>query len=58
MHSIEPADPEAPLYRHPNVVALPHTGAATEEVYRRFAEVLRDNIVAARAGLPLKHRLC
>ncbi|KAI8467481.1 MAG: D-isomer specific 2-hydroxyacid dehydrogenase [Monoraphidium minutum] len=58
VHTMEPADPGAPLYRHPKVLALPHCGAATEEVYQRFAELLRDNIAAARAGAPLRHRLC
>jgi phosphoglycerate dehydrogenase-like enzyme len=40
------------------VLALPHTGAATEEVYDRFAEVLLHNISAAREGWELRHRLC
>lgn len=58
VHTVEPADPGAPLYRHPKVLATPHTGAATEEVYERLSELLRDNIVAAREGTALQHRLC
>jgi hypothetical protein len=30
---IEPPDPNAPLYRHPRVVTLPHVGSVTEEAY-------------------------
>jgi phosphoglycerate dehydrogenase-like enzyme len=30
---IEPPDPDAPLYRHPRVVTLPHVGSVTEEAY-------------------------
>jgi phosphoglycerate dehydrogenase-like enzyme len=33
VHKVEPADPDGELYRHPKVLALPHTGSATEEVY-------------------------
>jgi phosphoglycerate dehydrogenase-like enzyme len=40
------------------VLALPHCGNTTEEVYARNAELLRDNIVAAREGTELRHRLC
>jgi phosphoglycerate dehydrogenase-like enzyme len=34
VHSVEPADPGSELYTHPKVLALPHSGAATEEVYQ------------------------
>lgn len=59
VHTVEPADPDSELYRHPKVLALPHCGSATEEVYQRQAELLRDNIVASReGGGALRHRLC
>eukprot|EP00775_Hariotina_reticulata_P013454 gene13454-13580_t len=53
----EPADPSEPLFRHPKVLALPHMGSSTEEVYQRFAEILCENIIRAREGRQLLNRL-
>lgn len=58
VHWLEPAPPGDPLYQHPRVLALPHLGSITEEVYDRFAKVLCENIVAVREGRPLLHQLC
>jgi glyoxylate reductase len=44
--------------RHPKVLALPHMGSATHEVYERMAGVLCHNIKAIRKGGELMHRLC
>lgn len=44
--------------RHPKVLALPHCGSATHEVYARMASVLCHNIRAIREGGELLHRLC
>jgi phosphoglycerate dehydrogenase-like enzyme len=44
--------------RHPKVLALPHMGSATHEVYERMAKVLCHNIVAIREGGELMYRLC
>ncbi|KAF8058046.1 gyaR [Scenedesmus sp. PABB004] len=59
VHWVEPADPDDRLYRHPKVLALPHTGAATHEFYRSVAKVLVHNITAVRDGRlgDLQHRL-
>lgn len=46
------------LCRHPKVLALPHMGSATHEVYERMAQVLCHNIRAIREGGDLLHRLC
>lgn len=54
----EPDDPADELYRHPKVLALPHCGSATDEVYARMAHVLCHNIQAIREGGELLHRLC
>jgi lactate dehydrogenase-like 2-hydroxyacid dehydrogenase len=40
------------------VLALPHMGSATHEVYERMAQVLCHNIRAIREGGDLMHRLC
>lgn len=44
--------------RHPRVLALPHMGSATDEVYERFATVLCENITRVKEGRELLHRLC
>lgn len=46
------------LCRHPRVLALPHMGSATDEVYERFAHILCENITRVREGRELLHRLC
>uniref|UniRef100_A0A383V9Z4 D-isomer specific 2-hydroxyacid dehydrogenase NAD-binding domain-containing protein n=1 Tax=Tetradesmus obliquus TaxID=3088 RepID=A0A383V9Z4_TETOB len=58
VHWVEPADPQEELYRHPRVLALPHMGSATDEVYERFAHILCENITRVREGRELLHRLC
>jgi len=58
VHWVEPADPHEPLYRHPKVLALPHMGTITHEVYTRFAQILCENIVRRREGRELLKRLC
>jgi hypothetical protein len=44
--------------RHPKVLALPHLGSITEEVYAGFAGILAENIRRAGEGRELLHRLC
>ncbi|GFR50822.1 hypothetical protein Agub_g13076, partial [Astrephomene gubernaculifera] len=44
-HWVEPAPLGDELYGHPRVLALPHLGSISAEVYERFAEVLAENIV-------------
>lgn len=58
VHWVEPADPQDELYKHPKVLALPHLGSITEEVYARFAGILAENIRRAGEGRELLHRLC
>lgn len=50
----EPVDPASPLAAHPSVVALPHIGVATEEVWVAYRDLLVSNIEAAREGGALK----
>lgn len=57
-HWVEPAPRDDPIYSHPRVLALPHLGSISAEVYDRFAHVLCENIVRAREGRELLHRLC
>jgi glyoxylate/hydroxypyruvate/2-ketogluconate reductase len=46
----EPIDPDSPLLRMPNVVALPHIGSATHETRHAMARCAAENLVAALAG--------
>ncbi|EFJ46915.1 hypothetical protein VOLCADRAFT_92712 [Volvox carteri f. nagariensis] len=57
-HWVEPAPRGDPLYGHPRVLALPHLGSISAEVYDRFAGILAENIVRVREGRELLHRLC
>ena len=57
VHWVEPADPNEPLYQNSKVLALPHSGAATEGFYQRVAGVLCENIVRVREGRELLHQL-
>ncbi|KAG2444479.1 hypothetical protein HXX76_001229 [Chlamydomonas incerta] len=57
-HWVEPAPRDDPLYAHPRVLALPHLGSISAEVYDRFASILCENITRAREGRELLHRLC
>lgn len=56
-HWVEPAPVNDALYSHPNVLALPHLGSISAEVYERFASILCENIVRVREGRELLHRL-
>ncbi|KAG2447217.1 hypothetical protein HYH02_007957 [Chlamydomonas schloesseri] len=57
-HWVEPAPRDDPLYAHPRVLALPHLGSISAEVYDRFAYILCENITRVREGRELLHRLC
>ncbi|KAG2493655.1 hypothetical protein HYH03_008170 [Edaphochlamys debaryana] len=57
-HWLEPAPLDDPVYAHPRVLALPHLGSISAEVYDRFANILMENIVRVREGRELLHRLC
>lgn len=50
----EPADPQNPLLRHPNVIATPHVGWHTGFMFRKTGEVFAANLLRyARAERPL-----
>ena len=53
----EPADPNDPLYNHPNVIALPHIAGSTEEAFSRIANVVIANLERLARGEPLLHRV-
>lgn len=53
----EPADPQDPIYRRPNVIALPHAGVCAVEVYDAYAQLLCDNIVRKHENKPLLNQL-
>ena len=57
VHWEEPADPDEAIYRHANVLALPHTGTSTIEVFQKWASLLVENIVRVREGRELLHPL-
>ncbi len=57
VHWEEPADPQDPLYQHPNVQATPHTGVCTHDVIDAYVDLMVDNIVRRREGRELIHRL-
>jgi len=46
----EPPDPDAPLPRHPRVVATPHVGGVTDVMFRRTAELFAGNLQRWAAG--------
>jgi glyoxylate reductase len=46
----EPVDPACPLATHPRVVALPHCGVATVDVYDEYATRLVAAMACVRAG--------
>jgi phosphoglycerate dehydrogenase-like enzyme len=46
----EPPDPDAPLLRHPRVVATPHVGGLTDVMFRRTAELFAANLQRWAAG--------
>ena len=48
----EPIDPENPLLKMENVVALPHVGSATEATRRAMVDLAADNALAVLQGKP------
>ena len=48
--SSEPVDPASPLASHPRVLATPHIGVSTHEVWAAYRDLLVGNVVAARSG--------
>ena len=52
VYATEPADPDSPLLRHPNVVATPHIGGLTYEMFRRTATLFAGNLNRWAAGEP------
>jgi D-3-phosphoglycerate dehydrogenase len=52
--SIEPASPDNPLLKLPNVVHTPHLGASTEEAQVNVAVDIAEQIVDVLAGRPAR----
>jgi lactate dehydrogenase-like 2-hydroxyacid dehydrogenase len=48
----EPVDPENPLLKMENVVALPHVGSATEATRQAMVDLAADNVLAVLQGRP------
>ena len=46
----EPVDPNSPLLKMSNVVALPHIGSATHETRHAMARCAAENLVGALDG--------
>jgi len=57
VHWVEPSDPNLELYSLPNVVAIPHMGAATEEVFDTMADLIAEDVRQLRAGEKLTCQL-
>jgi len=53
----EPVDPRHPLLALPNVSVAPHVAWLTQETWRRSIGVALHNTLAARDGMPLRHRV-
>lgn len=53
----EPWDPADPLWRHPDVVTLPHIGGTTAEAFGRIADIVAANVDRVLRGEPLLHRV-
>lgn len=53
----EPADASDPIYQHPNVIATPHTGVSTIDVYDELFSIVSQNIIRQHDGGELLHRL-
>ena len=54
VHWEEPGwNPTDALYTDHRVIALPHVGSTTSEVFERFADWIVDNIRRFRTGKPL-----
>jgi D-3-phosphoglycerate dehydrogenase len=54
VYSIEPASPDNPLLKLPNVVHTPHLGASTEEAQVKVAVDVAEQIVDVLAGRPAR----
>jgi phosphoglycerate dehydrogenase-like enzyme len=50
VHASEPADPDSALLRHPLVVATPHVGALTTQMFRRTGAAFAANLQRWAAG--------
>jgi D-3-phosphoglycerate dehydrogenase len=48
---------DAPLLKHPNLIATPHLGAQTEEAQIRAATDIAEEVLAALNGAPLRWRV-
>jgi phosphoglycerate dehydrogenase-like enzyme len=53
----EPADPEDPLLKMPNVIATPHVANMTRETIEAIARAAVENIRLVRAGLSPRHQV-
>lgn len=51
-------DPSLPPYSHPSVLALPHCGFSTEDVYDDIVSLVVQNICACKKGGDLINRIC
>jgi phosphoglycerate dehydrogenase-like enzyme len=52
VHASEPADPDAPLLRHPLVFTTPHAGGLTRAMFTRSGRVFAQNLERWAAGEP------
>ena len=55
--SQEPPDISAPLFRLPNVIAMPHTAGTTDGTSRKRAQCCSDNVDRIAAGLEPLYRV-
>ncbi|WP_219219354.1 D-2-hydroxyacid dehydrogenase family protein [Variovorax boronicumulans] len=54
VYSHEPIDPAHPLLHAPNTILTPHIGYVTHEVYRAWYGAVVEDILAYRAGQPIR----
>lgn len=57
VHWDEPPDPDDPLYRRPDVVALPHVAGSTEEAFAGLVDVIVENVRRVARGDEPIHRV-
>lgn len=55
--ALEPIDPQAPVFKLPNVVATPHTAGVTRQVSRRRAQGAAENVDRVAQGLEPLYRI-